>query len=283
MRILDTPAEERFDRITRIAQKLFNVPIALVSLVDTKRQWFKSRVGLDAADTPRDISFCGHAILQPDIFFVPDASRDQRFVDNPLVTGDPKIQFYAGQPLRDIEGNKLGTLCLIDRRPRELDEGQRQLLHDLGLWAENELNTKSLGHVLHQLQESEQRYQALTHKAKELAQAMRRHVPVSLTMLDIDRFKSINDHYGHLAGDRVIKSLARLLQQRLRQSDVIGRYGGEEFLILMYDMTGQKAQSLMDKLRDDFAQLRHQASEELFQATFSCGIARFRGRSRHRP
>lgn len=96
-------------------------------------------------------------------------------------------------------------------------------------------------------------------------------------MLDIDRFKSINDHYGHLARDRVIKSLARLLQQRLRQSDVIGRYGGEEFLILMYDMTGQKAQSLMDKLRDDFAQLRHQASEELFQATFSSGIAAVSG------
>jgi len=167
LRILDTPAEERFDRITRIAQKLFNVPIALVSLVDTKRQWFKSRVGTDAVETSRDISFCGHAILQPDIFIVPDASRDLRFVDNPLVTGDPKVRFYAGQPLRDIEGNKLGTLCLIDRRPRELDEEQRQLLHDLGLWAENELNSASLSNVLYRLQESEHRYQALAQEAME--------------------------------------------------------------------------------------------------------------------
>ncbi|MDH3311247.1 MAG: PAS domain S-box protein, partial [Gammaproteobacteria bacterium] len=167
LRILDTPAEERFDRITRIAQKLFNVPIALVSLVDTKRQWFKSRIGLDAIETPRDISFCGHAILQTDIFIVPDASVDLRFVDNPLVTGDPKIRFYAGQPLRDIEGNKLGTLCLIDRRPRELDEGQRQLLRDLSLWAENELNSASLGNVLYRLQESEHRYQTLAQEAME--------------------------------------------------------------------------------------------------------------------
>ncbi|MDH3514326.1 MAG: diguanylate cyclase [Gammaproteobacteria bacterium] len=108
---------------------------------------------------------------------------------------------------------------------------------------------------------------------KELAQALRHHVPVSLAMIDIDHFKSINDRYGHLAGDRVIKSLARLLQQRLRQSDLIGRYGGEEFLILLYDTIGQKAQTLMDKLRGDFSELKHQASEELFRATFSCGIA----------
>ncbi|HEU5338241.1 MAG TPA: diguanylate cyclase [Sulfuricaulis sp.] len=112
---------------------------------------------------------------------------------------------------------------------------------------------------------------------KELAQALRRRVPVSLAMIDIDHFKSINDRFGHLTGDRVIKSLAHLLQQRLRQSDVIGRYGGEEFLILMYDTTGQKAQVLMDKLRDDFAELRHQASEKLFRATFSCGIAAVSG------
>jgi diguanylate cyclase (GGDEF)-like protein len=115
---------------------------------------------------------------------------------------------------------------------------------------------------------------------KELAQALRHRVPVALAMIDIDHFKSINDRYGHLAGDRVIKSLARLLQQRLRQSDVIGRYGGEEFLVLMNDTTGKKARTLMDKLRDDFAGLKHQASEEPFRATFSCGIAAISGETK---
>jgi PAS domain S-box-containing protein len=167
LKILDTPAEERYDRITRIAQKLFDVPIALVSLVDAERQWFKSRVGLDVIETPRDISFCGHAVLQSDSLVVPDATTDQRFFDNPLVTGNPKIRFYAGQPLRDVDGNKLGTLCLIDRRPRMLDDGQMQLLHDLGIWAENELNAASLSNVLHRLQESEQRYQTLALEAME--------------------------------------------------------------------------------------------------------------------
>lgn len=189
LRILDTPAEERFDRITRIAQKLFDVPIALVSLVDAERQWFKSRVGLDASETPREISFCGHAILQSGPFVVSNALEDERFRNNPLVTGDPNIRFYAGQPLHDIEGNKLGTLCLIDRHPRKLDKDQLQLLHDLGIWAENELNTASLSNVLHRLQKSERRYQTLAHEAMEttsLKQAILDSANYSIISTDTD-------------------------------------------------------------------------------------------------
>lgn len=189
LRILDTPAEERFDRITRIAQKLFDVPIALVSLVDAERQWFKSRVGLDASETPREISFCGHAILQTGPFVVSNALEDERFRNNPLVTGDPNIRFYAGQPLQDIEGNKLGTLCLIDRHPRKLDKDQLQLLHDLGIWVENELNTASLSNVLHRLQKSEQRYQTLAHEAMEatsLKQAILDSANYSIISTDTD-------------------------------------------------------------------------------------------------
>lgn len=119
--ILDSSAEERFDRITRMARNLFEVPISLISLVDGERQWFKSRCGLDAQETPRDISFCGHAILGEEIFVVEDATRDPRFADNPLVLGDPHIRFYAGSPLHIAGGYKVGTLCLIDRQPRQLD------------------------------------------------------------------------------------------------------------------------------------------------------------------
>jgi diguanylate cyclase (GGDEF)-like protein len=108
---------------------------------------------------------------------------------------------------------------------------------------------------------------------KELAQATRQRVPASLAMVDIDRFKSINDNYGHLAGDRVIKSLARLLQQRLRKSDLIGRYGGEEFLVLMNNTRGEDALALLEKMRHDFAELRHQSGEQSFKVSFSAGIA----------
>jgi GAF domain-containing protein len=136
--ILDTSPEERFDRLTRLAKRLFNVPIALVSLVDTNRQWFKSCVGLSTSETPRDISFCGHAILGDDIFMVPDTLTDERFYNNPLVTGSPGIRFYAGCPLTVPDGSKLGTLCLVDNKPRILDDEERKLLQDLARMVEQE-------------------------------------------------------------------------------------------------------------------------------------------------
>src|SRR4051794_6119309 len=140
LNILDTPPEERFDRITRVARCLFDVPIALITLVDATRQWFKSRQGLDVCETGREVSFCAHAILADEPLVVPDAVQDARFADNPLVTGEPYGRFYAGVPLHGAGAHRLGTLCLLDRRPRELSAAELQLLHDLAAWAENELN-----------------------------------------------------------------------------------------------------------------------------------------------
>ncbi len=119
--ILDTPPEERFDKIARFAADEFDMPIVLVTLVDAERQWFKARVGTQVCETGRDVSFCAHAILHDEIMVVEDALQDPRFADNPLVTGAPHIRFYAGAPLALPSGLRLGTLCLIDRRPRTLD------------------------------------------------------------------------------------------------------------------------------------------------------------------
>ncbi len=157
LNILDTIPEERFDRVTRLAQKLLNVPIVLVSLVDRDRQWFKSRQGLDAPETPRDVSFCGHAIMGDDMLYVPDATRDERFADNPLVTGGPHVTFYAGQPLTHSSGARLGTLCAIDSKPREFDDDQKQALRDLAVLAENELNIATLSQAVLVQKESEAR------------------------------------------------------------------------------------------------------------------------------
>jgi PAS domain S-box-containing protein len=129
--LLDSPAEEAFDDLTRLAAQLCETPIALISLVDAQRQWFKSRVGLDACETPRDFAFCAHAILAPQLMEIPDALADPRFRDNPLVTGPPYIRFYAGMPLSGRDGHKLGTLCVIDRRPRQLSMPQREGLQRL--------------------------------------------------------------------------------------------------------------------------------------------------------
>lgn len=138
--VLDTPYEERFDRITRVASHLFDVPIALVSLVDKHRQWFKASVGLDARETPREISFCGHAILDRGVFCVEDALQDSRFQDNPLVVDAPGIRFYAGCPLRDASGLALGTLCVIDLKPRKFASNDYRSLRDLAAMAETEIS-----------------------------------------------------------------------------------------------------------------------------------------------
>lgn len=129
--ILDTPPEEPFERITRIVAETMGTPIAAVSLIDRDRQWMKSRRGLDAAETPRDLAFCAHAILSDHVLVIEDATQDLRFSDNPLVTGAPAVRFYAGAPLRTPDGFNLGTLCVIDRRPRTLTSSHRQLLEDL--------------------------------------------------------------------------------------------------------------------------------------------------------
>ena len=142
--LLDSPGEVRFDRLTRLAKQLLGVKTALVSLVDCDRQWFKSRQGLDATQTPRSISFCGHAILNSGIFEVPDASLDPRFSDNPLVTGDPYIRFYAGAPLSTASGFRIGTLCVIDDQPRTLTPPERASLRDLADCVEQEINQVQL-------------------------------------------------------------------------------------------------------------------------------------------
>ncbi|MBU3909908.1 MAG: PAS domain S-box protein [Gammaproteobacteria bacterium] len=165
LNILDTPAEERFDRYTRLAQHILQTPIVLISLIDGERQWFKSRQGLDATETPRDISFCGHAILGNELFCIPDAAADPRFADNPLVTGAPDIRFYAGEPLTLAGGEHVGTLCAIDRVPRTLSDAQRAALHDLAQCVADELQVETTQTALQDkerlLQQSSERVRSI--------------------------------------------------------------------------------------------------------------------------
>ena len=137
--LLDTRPEPRFDRFTRLAAMTFGVPIALISLVDNERQWLKSRCGLDVEETPRSVAFCSHAVAQREMLVVEDAAQDPRFAGNPLVTGDPHIRFYAGQPVY-CDGQAIGTLCIVDRNPRRFDFDQRRCLRDLADLVEVELN-----------------------------------------------------------------------------------------------------------------------------------------------
>ncbi len=162
--VLDTPPEAAFDDVTLLAAQVCGVPLAAISLIDQDRQWFKSILGFEAAETPRDAAFCAHTILQPDLLLVPDARRDPRFADNPLVTGAPSIRFYAGMPLITSDGLALGSLCVIDRKPRHLSGDQQTALRALGNQAARQLELKRHITVQEQLlaerKEVEQKLQA---------------------------------------------------------------------------------------------------------------------------
>jgi len=140
--ILDTDPEQAFDDLTLLASQVCGTPIALITLVDENRQWFKSKVGIDVQETERNISFCAHAIEQPGLFVVPDTLSDQRFRDNPMVVGDPRIRFYAGAPLLTPGGDPLGTICVVDRMPRTLSDDQRAALNALRRQAESQLELR---------------------------------------------------------------------------------------------------------------------------------------------
>ncbi len=208
--ILDSPAEERFDRIARMARNMFEVPIALVSLVDENRQWFKSCCGLPALETPRDISFCGHAILGEELFVVEDAAQDPRFSDNPLVTGEPHIRFYAGHPLEVGNGLKLGTLCIIDSKPRVFSPRDQALLADLASMVESELQAVQRA-TIDELTGITNRRGFMLLAEKSLKYAFRIKAPAALLFLDLNHFKGINDNFGHDMGDDALRQMAELL------------------------------------------------------------------------
>lgn len=232
LRILDTEPEERFDRITRMAKQVFGVEICLISLVDSGRQWFKSKQGLDACETSRAISFCGHAILSDEIFLVCDAGNDPRFVDNPLVTGEPNIRFYAGCPIHGPDRHRIGTLCLIDSNPRDFCADDRQMLEDFGKLVEDELALLSQT-TIDELTEISNRLGFNTVARHMLSLCRRTNTNAELVFFDLNRFKEVNDTHGHAAGDDMLKLFARLLTKCFRSADVVARLGGDEFVVLM--------------------------------------------------
>ncbi len=248
LNVLDSEPEERFDRLTRLAKRMFNVPIALVSLVDENRQWFKSCVGLPVRQTPRDISFCGHAILGDEVFVIENALEDERFADNPLVTGEPHIRFYAGCPLTAPNGTKLGTLCIIDREPRTLDADDLSTLSDLARMAEDELAALSLATMDELTSLSNRRgFEVLAKHTLDLCRRMRRSA--SLLFFDLDRFKQINDGFGHAEGDRALQSFADVLKQVCRESDVIARISGDEFVVLATASSPVEIERLLERFQ----------------------------------
>lgn len=268
--LLDTDPEERFDRYTRLTRRLLNMPIALVSLVDAERQWFKSRQGLAATETPRDVSFCGHAILENEVMVIEDARLDARFHDNPLVTGDPKVQFYAGAPLTSPDGHTLGTLCVIDHEPRSLDADDVEALKDIAAMVSGELAALQMATLDNLTGLSNRRgFEMLMRQA--LHACARHDTSAVLTMIDLDGFKAINDQLGHAAGDNALIEFADVLSTTFRESDVIARLGGDEFCVLLTDTDTANAWHSIERFRATL-DARNADPRSEYKLHFSAGV-----------
>jgi diguanylate cyclase (GGDEF)-like protein len=274
LNILDTPPEERFDRLTRLARRMFHVPIALVTLIDANRQWFKSSAGLEARETPRDISFCGHAILEDGIMMVPNALADSRFADNPQVTGEPHVRFYAGCPLQAPNGARLGTLCIIDRKSRVLDTEDLTALRDLAAIAEDELAALQMA-MQDELTKIANRRGFLLTAQQSLALCVRHGLPASLVFLDLDGFKTINDTWGHAEGDLALLTFSDQLQKSFRESDIFARLGGDEFAVFLANVTAGQAELIFARFAEEL-QKRTQDAARGYDIHYSHGIVEFK-------
>ena len=273
LNILDTPPEERFDRLTRTARRALDVPIAVVSIVDRNRQWSKSITGLPQGDTPRYISFCGHAILQDQPLIVTDTLRDERFLDNPLVINEPYLRFYAGVPLRAINGEKLGTFCAIDRKPRSIADEDIEALIDLASMAERELSIVHLA-IKDDLTKISNR-RGFMILAKHSLQLCQRHAfPATLVYFDLNKFKPINDEFGHEAGDKVLTIFTNLLERTIRESDILARFGGDEFVVLFNDATRSKAEKLIERFQNALDEYNNDSGLE-YNISFSHGSVEY--------
>ncbi|PIA72092.1 GGDEF domain-containing protein [Pseudomonas sediminis] len=289
LELLDTPADPYLDTLTRLAHDLFGVRTALVTLVDRDRQWFKSRQGLDLAETPRSLSYCSHAVMQDEPLFIEDSHVDVRFAGTELALRNPGARFYAGWPLHDAEGIPLGTLCLADPEARQLSEREKSQLRDLAYLTEGYLQLQQNSQQLDDLRDALSREQrkgmldpltqlwnraGLLHFLPlEQAAAERSQLRLGLIYCDLDHFKRVNDTHGHDGGDHVLWESARRMSGAVRPQDVVTRNGGEEFVILTRVHDEQELLQIAERIRLAIASQPMQLEQAQLQQTASLGCA----------
>jgi diguanylate cyclase (GGDEF)-like protein len=279
--VLDTACEESFDGVAELARRLMRAPIALVSLIDAERQWFKARAGVTDESAPRDTSFCGHAILDPTgaTMVVPDTHADDRFAGNPFVLGEPHLRFYAGVPLVNPQGFALGTLCVMGPEPRELSEEDNATLRALARMVVTTLELRRASMNMRSMATSDS-LTALPNRtallrALEAAIQRARHggEVFTLMMLDLDGFKAVNDRLGHAEGDAVLRAVGAQIAATLRREDEPSRLGGDEFAAVLSHTDRRDAGEIAERLGEAIARRMSAAG---WAVTASIGTVTFR-------
>ena len=284
-----TPLEERFERISRLGTRALGAQAAGVTLVVDETLWFKSLVGWRVSELPLKASFCQHVLQSGEPLIVLDALEDPRFAKSPLVTGGPKFRFYAGYPIRDTNEQVIGTFCAYDLKPKKAGEWLSETLSDLGQLAERELLTSDLwdaqGQLLSKLGTA--RRQALLDTLTRvwnrrgamelikfvLEESNNSGEKIAVCMADIDFFKQINDQYGHAAGDLTLRKIAATIVATVRPDDMVARYGGDEFIIVLRDAPPDMYRSIADRIRTCVEKTRVRTRDGSINATVSIGVA----------
>lgn len=282
--LLDTEPEERFDRVTRIACRLFGVSTALVNLVDVDRQWAKSWQGIAPSwstgatapvsiDLPRELSFCAHAVVSRDVLEIDDVATDERFAASPLVAGDPPVRFYAGCPIASPDGAVIGTLCLLDERPRALDEADRASLRDLAAIVEHEIAISTMS-VDDELTGLVNRRGFVLVGSQALSFCERHDVDALVVVATVNGLDLVNERVGRVAADEVIRMAASAMAETFRSSDVVGRVGDDQFAAVLVAYRGGEAQ-VADRLRATVAAINLELERTTFGLSMTAGCARF--------
>ena len=284
-----TPLEERFERLTRLARRALSVPIAAITIVQGDRQWFKSVAGLEITELPMAKSLCGAVLKEGKPVIVKDALEDLDLMSNPLVLGEPKIRFYAGHPIKDSDGKTIGTFCVMGTKPRTTDTNFGPTLADLGEMAQRELFSIELNNAQSELvaKLGEARRQAMFDPLtrlwnrrggidllnKALDEALRHDYTLGICLADIDNFKSVNDQYGHQVGDEVLSRIARTIVGSVRPQDLVCRYGGDEFLVIVHDVDQKDCAEIAERVCDGIRSAPVRTREGTARVTLSIGIA----------
>lgn len=268
LQALDSPTEERFIRITRMARNMFDVPIALISFEDNEDGWAKPCYGLNIHEPLPNISFCKKGFLKQSMLVIEDTTKDPLYADNPMVIGEPYIRFYAGHSLVVTNGLHIGSLCIIDRKPRAFGEKDRILFNDLAQTVESELRAVQMA-TIDELTGITNRRGFILLADRYLRHAFRTKRSLSLLFIDLNNFKSINDRYGHDVGDDALCQAASIINMVFRNADICARLGGDEYVVLLPETKSENFKNIKDRLTQTFNEFNKNSGKAY---TLSCSI-----------